>query len=279
MRITMMACAMAAGLALGGSLQAHDLQVHDGHCGYSTAYDVQVMPNGVGFHRNDGRPSDVFMHDGRLRVDGRDMTVSSDDATHLRNYEQQVRQLLPEVAGIAREGVSIGFAAMRTVLMTFADNDAERQRMVGRLDDNHRQALARIDDTLGKGVWKSNDMEEVIEKSVEDSVSDLVSKVTGQAVSAALSGDQSKVAALQARADSLDRSIDREVNKRSNELDKRADALCPRLSSLDALQQQFQFRLQDGSRLQLLAYDPQNNHKKLLTATDSARAGGGESAH
>jgi len=279
MRVTMMACAMAAGLTLGGSLHAHDFQVHDGHCGYSTAYDVQVMPNGIGFHRDAGQPVDVFMHDGHLRVNDREVAVNSEDATRLRDYEQQVRQLLPEVAGVAREGVNIGFAAMRTVLMTFAENDDERRRMVGRLDENHQQALARLDAGLGQGVWKSDDMEAVVEKSVEDSVSDLVSKVAGQAVSAALSGDQSKVAALEARADSLDKSIDREVNKRANELDKRAEALCPRLSSLDALQRQFQFRLQDGSRLQLLAYDNKTNNKKLTPATDSARAGGGESAH
>ncbi|KLD62747.1 DUF2884 family protein [Dyella japonica] len=278
MRTTMMACALAAGLALGGAAHAHDLEVHDGHCGYSTAYDVQVMPSGIGFHRDDGKPADVFMHDGRLRVDGRDVAVSNEDAARLRDYEQQVRLLLPEVAGIAREGVNIGFAAMRTVLLTFAENDDERRRMVGRLDENHRLALARVDDGLGKGVWKSNDMEEVVEKSVENSVSDLVSKVAGEAVSAALSGDQSKVAALEARAESLDKSIDREVNKRADELDKHADALCPKLSSLDTLQHQFQFRLQDGSRLQLLAYDKEHN-KKLTTATDSARAGGGESAH
>lgn len=278
MRTTMMACAMAAGLALGSSVHAHELQVHDGHCGYSTAYDVQVMADGIGFHRDSGRPVDVFMHDGHLRVDGRDVVVTSDDAARLRDYEQQVRQLLPEVADIAREGVNIGFAAMRTVLVTFAENEDERRRMVGRLDENHHLALARIDDGLGKGVWKSDDMEEVVAKSVENSVSDLVSKVAGQAVSAALSGDESKVAALEARADSLDKSIDREVNKRANELDKRADALCPRLSSLDALQRQFQFRLQDGSRLQLLAYDNKDN-KKLVTASDSARAGGGDSTH
>jgi hypothetical protein len=279
MRTTMMACALAAGLALGGAAHAHDLEVHDGHCGYSTAYDVQVMPGGIGFYRNDGKPADVFMHDGHLRVDGRDVALSSEDAARLRDYEQQVRLLLPEVADVAREGVNIGFAAMRTVLMTFAENDDERHRMVGRLDENHRLALARVDDGLGKGVWKSDDMEEVVEKSVENSVSDLVSKVAGEAVSAALSGDQSKVAALQARAESLDKSIDREVNKRADELDKHADALCPKLSSLDALQHQFQFRLQDGSRLQLLAYDKKEHNKKLMTATDSARAGGGESAH
>lgn len=268
MRTTLMAGALSAGLAFGGSVQAHELDVHEGHCGYSTDYNVQVLPEGIAFHRDDGQPADVFMHEGRLRVNGRDVAVNGDDAVRLRNYEQQVRQLLPEVTVIAREGVNIGFGAIRTVLMTFAENDDERHRMVGRLDENHREALARIDDGLGKGIWKATDMERVVEKSIETSVSDLVAKVAGEAVEAALTGDRDKVAALEERANSLDKSLDREVNKRSEALGQRADALCPRLGALNTLQHQFQFRLQDGSRLQLLAYDQDN--KKLITATDSA---------
>jgi len=277
MRTTLTACGLAVGLAMAGSAHAHEFEVHDDHCGYSTDYDVRVMPDGVAFHRNDGKPADVFMHDGRLRVDGRDVAVNRDDAARLHDYEQQVRQLLPEVAGVAREGVNIGFGAMRTVLMTFAENDEERRRMVGRLDENYHEALARIDNGLGKGIWKATDMERVVEKSIETSVSDLVAKVAGEAVEAALSGDMGKVSALEARAESLDKSLDREMNKRSDELGRRAETLCPRLGTLDALQQKFQFRLQDGSRLQLLAYDQDN--KKLITAADSARAVRGDSVH
>ncbi|QNJ99915.1 DUF2884 family protein [Dyella telluris] len=277
MRTTLMACALATGWALVGTAQAGGVDVHDDRCGYSTDYDVQVMPDGVAFHRDNGKPADVFMHDGHLRVDGRNVAVNNDDALRLRDYERQVRQLLPDVASVARDGVNMGFAAMRTVLMTFAENDDERHRLVGRLDDNHRQALARIDNGLGKGVWKVTDMERVVEKSIETSVSDLVAKVAGEAVEAALTGDGDRVAALEARASTLDQSLDREMGRRSGELGRRAEALCPKLGSLDALQQQFQFRLPDGSRLQLL--DDDKDNKKLITATDSARAGRGDLVH
>jgi hypothetical protein len=271
MRITWMALVWAAGVALCGAAQANDIQIHDGQCGYSTDFDVRVTQEGINFWRDAGHPGKVVIHDGRLSVDGRDVAVSPGDAARLRDYESQVRSLLPEVADIAREGVNIGFAAMRTVLLTFAENDDERRDMVGRLDANHRLALARIDDGLGKGVWKQHDMDEVIEGSIQQSVSDLVSKVTGAAVKAALSGDQSKVSALEARADSLDHTIDKEVNARAAQLGKHADALCPRLHALDSLQQQFQFRLQDGSRLQLLSRD-RDSQKKLVTAADHAHA-------
>lgn len=278
MRITMMAAAWAAGLALASTVSAHGLELHDGSCGYSTDYDVQVRPDGIDFHRDGGRPAEVFIHEGRLRVDGRDQVVNADDAARLRDYERQVRELLPEVAGVAREGIDIGYAAMRTVLVTFAENDQERRQMAARLDENHRLAIARLDDGLGKGVWRSHDFDDVVEHSIQTSVADLISKVTSQAVAAALSGDEGKVAALEARANSLDTSIDREVNKRADALDRRADALCPRLVSLDTLQRQLQFRLPDGSPLHLINSNDKDN-KKLATATANARADEGDSAH
>lgn len=271
MRTTLLACAMATGMAIGGGAHAKGYQINDVHCGYSTDYDVSVQPAGIAFSRTDGHPGDVFMHDGHLRVDGREVAVSADDAGRLRQYEQNVRSLMPEVAGIAREGVTIGFAALRTVLMTFADNEGERREMVARLDQNREQALVRIDDTLGKGVWKRHEMDDVIGQGIQSSVSDLVGKVAGAAVTAALSGDDSKVAALQARADTLDETIDKEIDGRSDALNRRADALCPRFSALEQLQQQFQFRLQDGSRLKLVTHEDKDN-KKLVTATDHARA-------
>ncbi|WNL46836.1 DUF2884 family protein [Dyella sp. BiH032] len=261
MRFRFAPVAFALGLALGAPVQARDLHINHESCGYETPYDVQVDAAGIRFERADGAPNQVFMHDGRLRVDGRDVAVSTDDAARLRQYEDKVRALLPEVAGIAREGVEVGFAAMRVVTMTFAESESERRELVGRLDRRRAQALADIDGSLGRGVWKHEAISESLSDSVQESVGDLVGKVTGSAVSAALSGDKAKVAALEARADSLDKSIDKEINVRADHLSQRAQALCPRLQALDGLQQQFQFRLADGSRLQLVRWNKDDNNK------------------
>jgi uncharacterized sporulation protein YeaH/YhbH (DUF444 family) len=107
-------------------------------------------------------------------------------------------------------------------------------------------------------------MEDLMQNQVGDAVSTLVSTVTAKAVKAALSGDQRQVAALEARAGTLDRSIDRQVDARADRLDERARALCPRIARLDALQQQFGFRLADGSRLALV--DHQDTHYNEASA-------------
>ena len=245
--------ALALGLASAAQTQAHDLHFDNDHCGYTTDYDIRVTPDGIAFDRQ-GRPAaSVFMHDGRLRVDGRPVALSAADADRLRQYEGDVRQLLPAVAGIVREGLDIGFSAMTMVATTFAANGEQRDKLLQRLNRRHAAALRQVDDGIGSGVWKQSDIADTIEDGVESGVSEMVGTITASAVSAALSGDDARVAALQARADSLEKTIEQEVDARADRLGQRAQALCPRLSELEQLQQQWQFRLGDGSRLQLLS--------------------------
>ncbi|HET6431863.1 DUF2884 family protein [Dyella sp.] len=269
MRKTLSLLALAIGITLGTQAQAHERHMHTDQCSFSTDYDVRVNAAGIAFSRDDGTPATVFMHDGHLRVDGHDATVTAADAERLRQYEASVRALLPEIAGIAREGLDIGFAAMTTVATTFAETADERQRLLVKLNRARAEAMQRIDRGIGAGLWTHSDMEDLVEDGMESAVSELVGTVTAGAVKAALSGDQARIAALEARADSLDKTIDREVDARADKLDARAQALCPRLASLDTLQQQLQFRLADGSPLQLIerAADRDDDDAKDRVAT------------
>lgn len=238
---------------------------------YSTPYDVDVTTNGLSFHRTDGVPARILLHDGALRVDGKDVTVSRADAESLRRYEEGVRRLMPQIASIARDGVDIGFSAMTSVTLAFADG-SQRSAMLAKLKAKQAQALREIDEGIGSGHWSSNRMTETVAGSVSDSVGELVGSVTSAAVTAALSGDSAKVAALQARAESLDQAMDREMDKRSKALETRADAICPQLNDLADLQRGWNVRLADGRALELMTIKPKDSddhdsddHKKVAS--------------
>ena len=270
MRYLLTTLALASGLALGMPVQAHGLHLQNEQCSFGTDYDVHVKPDGIAFERSEAAaPQHVFMHDGTLRVDGRNLAVSAADAARLRDYERQVRSLLPQVASIAREGVDIGFDALTTVVATFAEDPAERSRLTAQLNTQHKQALAQVDNGLGQGVWRRHSVDDLMEHQVGEAVSTLVSTVTANAVKAALSGDQSQVAALEARANALDRSIDQQVDARADKLGKRADALCPQLARLDQLQQQFQFRLAGGARLALVEHQADDDEASATTKPEA----------
>jgi hypothetical protein len=225
---------------------------------YSTPYDVDVTADGLSFHRNDGVPAKIFLHAGSLRVDGKDIAVSTADADALRRYEDGVRRLMPQVASIARDGVQIGFSAMTSVTLAFAEGD-QRSRMMEKLKHKQADALREIDEGIGSGHWSADRMTETVAGSVSDSVGELVGSVTSSAVTAALSGDSSKVAALQARAESLDKTLDHEMDKRSKSLEARADAICPQLNDLADLQRGWRVRLADGKALELMTIKPKDS--------------------
>jgi hypothetical protein len=252
-----LALAASGGQARTASFSLDTTCDHD----YSTPYDVDVTATGISFHRTEGVPAKIFLHDGALRVDGKEVAVSHADAEALRRYEDGVRKLVPQVAEIAREGVQLGFSAMTSVTLTFADGD-QRARMLEKLKRKQAQALREIDEGIGAGHWSSNRMTETFAGSVTDSVGELVGSVTSSAVTAALSGDSSKVAALEARAESLDKTMDREMDKRSKALDAKAKTICPRLNELAELQRGWNVRLDNGKPLELMTIKPKHNDGK-----------------
>jgi hypothetical protein len=263
-----LALALALPLLAAGGLaapaHAHGIDLH-ASCSVHTDYDLDVQPDGLRFARDHGAPRQVSMHDGRLQVDGRPLAVGRADAARLRQYEAQVRALVPDVADIAREGVSIGFDALTTVVATFAESPAERARITGQLNAQRAHALSEIEQGIGRGHWHQHGLDQMLDDNMGDAVSTLASTIAGRAVKAALSGDQSQVQALQARADALEKSIDQTVDARAAKLGKRADALCPRLVALDQLQHQFTFRLPDGSPLSLMQLE-RNEHATMAAA-------------
>jgi hypothetical protein len=256
--------ALAAGLLVAGGAQASDMHGHHMQCSFNSDYDVQIKADGIAFRRDGDHPYEIFMHDGQLRVDGHAVAVSAQDAARLRSYEQQVRDLLPAMAGIARDGIDIGYSAMTTVAATLTDDSDERTRIMAKLRDRHAVALQQIDVTLGHGFWKAGDSGETFGAAVEEAVADMVGSITGDVLKDALSNDPSKLASLEARTSSLETTLDKAVEQPANKLARRADALCPRLSQLEQLQEQFQFRLPDGERLKLLSPDTDRNDKASL---------------
>lgn len=246
---------------IAGGVQAGESHRHGLQCSYSSDYDVHVKPEGVVFTRSSGYPHDVFMHDGQLWIDDHAMAVSPADADRLRQFEYQVRSLVPAVTAIARDGVDIGYSALATVAATLADNGDERTQLLQELRDRRVEAMQHIDDTLGRGFWNAGDEDDLFSGNLQKTVEDIVGNITGDALKDALSGDSTKLASLQERTAALDATLDKAVNQPADKLAQRAEALCPQLSQLDQLQQHFQFRLSHGERLQLMTLDMDRSYK------------------
>lgn len=260
---------LALALASGQPARAAEVHVRGNQCGYDSNYDVRVTAAGIDFNRGGARPNDVFMHDGSLRVDGRPVAVSTEDAARLRRYEAGMRGLLPEMAGIAHEAVGIAFDALATVAATLGGSQHRRDKLVRQLNQLRVEALRGMEASINADHWSQQDFADAIEQPVTAASEELASAVTRSVMWSLFTGRASE---LEARADSVDESMEKEMQARSGQLEARAKAICPRLAELDELQQQFRFRLADGRPLQLLT---DNRDRK---GTDSQSGAGDEFA-
>jgi hypothetical protein len=250
-------CAHASGLHFSTSTCNHD---------YAVAYDMDVTGHGLVFHRADGASGDVVMRDGTLISGGHLVPVSAADAEAMRRYESGVRQLVPEVAAVARQAVMLGYAAMATVATSFADPEG-RKPMLDKLRQKQADALRGIDTGLGAGHWSSARMTETIAGAVSDGVGEMVGSVTAGALTAALSGDGTQLAALTAKARSLESSMDKELDRQAKALDARASRICPALNELAALQSSWGVRATPGARFAPLTQRPKDDGNDVQTAS------------
>jgi len=236
-------------LFAGNAFAGNGAQLSSRQCGYSTPYDLQIGDDGVWLRRGDGMtPRVVHLHDGAISIDDRDQRISGADADRLRRMEAITRQLVPAVAGIARDAVDIAFDALAGVVEIMTGN-ARKARQV---EVYRHQALSRIDASLGKGRWDQAAFEREFEDGVERAAEDMAGSLTRGVLFAVFTGGTDRI---EQRSEKLEKEMDARMEARGRSLEVRAQALCDQVRDLDKLQQQLELRYQ-GQPLQLLEQRP-----------------------
>lgn len=228
-------------------------------CGLSTPFNVLVDAGGVWLYREQGSPKEIFFHGGELSVDRKVRQVSAADAARLWQMEDQARQLMPQVAGLARGVVDVTFDALSTVVAQITGS----RRKAGKVEGHRKDALDYIDGTLGKGRWDQEVFDEGFDKRVEDAAEQMATMLGRSALWQVMTG---RGDAMDQRADRMDEAFDARMEARSDALEAQARALCPLVQSLYTLQSQLEFRDQ-GQPLRMIEMDGEGPHATPPTAT------------
>ena len=246
----------SAALVLAGISAAHaDIDLHGANCGVHSDYSLDIKQDALVFTRRDGKPADIVVAAGSLRVDGRAIAVGAADRQRLIDIERGVRDALPEVKAIAHEAIAIAFEAVTEVSAAFAKDGAAARDSAQHVARAAHDLDRQIDAGDGFAGWNEDEIDRIVEQAVGTLVGEIVGNVAGQAISVAMSGDEKAAAELEARADGIDRKVNRIVEQRSHELERRATGICSRLHLLARLESELDVRLADGSRLDLVRMD------------------------
>lgn len=221
-------------------------------CSIDSDYTIRVDDSGIRLDADDearDAPRRIEIRDGRLRVDGKARGVSAADARRLREVEAGTRAMLPEIAAITREAVGIAFDSLALVNQALTGNrqarDFERLRT---------RSLARVDDTLGRGVWTPDAFGPAFEAEIEAAAEAMAASFsTPRALWMVMTGGFGR---MERRMEKMEAELERSVEARAAKLERHAAALCRRLESLHRLQDAMDLRLEDGRPLRVFQYRP-----------------------
>lgn len=241
--LLVIALSAAAGGAFAGDL----------HCDVQSDYDLSLDEGSLRFEREGGTPERIEIRRGRLLVDGEAMALGAADQARLERYEAQAQRMAPEVREVALEAVDIAFTALSEVARGLSDDPDET---LAKLHEARREVMHQLD-RANTAAIDDEALDAVMEEAVASLVPALVGDIVKSALAAAFSGDTARAEALEARAERMEAEIERLVEPRAKALEQRAEALCAQVAALDAIEEEFEFRLPGGERLDLLRSGPE----------------------
>ena len=244
------------------SLLATGAQAHkEKHlqCDIDSDYSMRMNGKAFVFTRDHGPARHVALGGGRLFVDGKEVSLSGEDARRVRQFEAELNRLVPEMQFVVAEATDIAFYALTEVARGF--NAEGSPATIAKLEAAHKRVRAEL--KAQPVVLFSKD--DVVDRIVEPVVKEYVPVIAGNAVSTALSvafsGDEKKAREFERRMERMGDEIERKVEKRAEALEPKVESMCDRTVALDRLEGELALRI-DGERLDLLQASRGRHHDK-----------------
>ena len=241
---------LALALALAASPQfaaAHDFNVHGKECHVGTDWSVRMHRRAFVFSHEGQDPAEVGIGGGRLFIDGKEITLSEADHARLRDIESQMTATLPLLREIVVEAVDIAFVALTEVARGLA---SDPKQAVAELQRAQVKLRAEME---GKPLNAFDG--DAIGRTIEPVITEFMPQIVGGAVKNALGaafGGEKKAAEFEQRMARMERELDANVEARAKKLEPKADQMCERLKAIDRIDDELEYRLPGGRRLDLL---------------------------
>jgi hypothetical protein len=237
---------LLAAMSLSASFSAYAESLE---CNFESDYTFSQQGRTLVFSKEASPGKRIMIQDGRMVIDGKELSLSADDKTRVSEFENEMRLLIPQVKLVTSEAIDIAFTALIEVSRGL--NGEENNTTIRKLQN----AQVTLHNSLNKNsalIINDDIDEKIIEPIVTDFVPDVVSAAVKQALAIAFSGDDSKAKAFEARMDNMGKEIETKVEARAQKLEPLAQAMCGRLRNMDKIEDSMAFRLSNKQKINLL---------------------------
>lgn len=212
-------------------------------CDADLAYNIDVKNNELSFSTQ-GQQKVLILGKGstsaqELYLDGNKQALNAEQQTLLKEYNQQIRQLLPQAAAVANEASTIAVDAVASVTSALLHDNPDKAKeftaKVEKLSAGLSQHISQ-NHLRPEGIVEyieSSNFEAEFEALVESAVADFMENNVGEIVAAALSGNEDKVKAFEQRMEKFGQEMEQQFEARGEVLEKQAEKLCQLVQSID----------------------------------------------
>ena len=223
-------------------------------CNIHSDYNIGPYRNAYLFQREDGPARKIGLGGGRLFIDGKEIPLKPADQQRVAQLEDELHALEPQVQQVSEEAIGIAFTALTEVARGLSANP---DQTIADLEKSRRRALAEIR-SQPLAVFNDDSMEDIIEPIVARYVPDIAGGAVRSGLGLIFAGE-AKRAEFERRMERMEHELDTRVDARAKALEPLAQAMCERLTRMDALDDALEYRLPGGQALQLLEID---NHRE-----------------
>ncbi|MEO8001987.1 MAG: DUF2884 family protein [Arenimonas sp.] len=237
--------ALAVTLSFGAAFTAHAESLQ---CNFESDYKFSQQGHTLIFSKDVAPGRRIMIQDGRMVIDGKELSLSNEDRARVSEFESEMRLLIPQVKQVTTEAIDIAFAALIEVSRGL--NGEQNNPTIKKLQN--AQVALRNSIEKNPGLAINDDIgKKIIEPIVTDFVPDVVGSAVRQALSLAFSGDDAKAKAFEKRMDNMGKEIETKVEARAKNLEPLAQAMCTRVRNMDIIEGSISVRLSNTEKINL----------------------------
>ena len=229
-------------------------------CNINVQGDLSISKDAIRV-AGEGRPVYEITRDNTLCVDGVAVVLDSEQTALLGRYESQLRALVPQVKGVAVEGINMAVTALSiTIDGLLGEGNKVSQQLRDELNglkgdvqqyfspDNTIRFNAKGDSTPDLlGDYFATRVERIVETSVQESLGDVLLALGREVL--ASGGDMETFGV---RMEKFGQQMEQQMNAKSALLETRGAALCDSIRALDVIEEQLKVELPQASQFNLL---------------------------
>ncbi|WP_331346216.1 DUF2884 family protein [Cellvibrio sp. UBA7661] len=249
--------AMACGVQAGQS------------CNINVQGDLSISKEAIRV-AEEGRPVYEITRNHTLLVDGVAVALDDEQTVLLARYESQLRALVPQVKGVAVEGINMAATALSIAIDSLlGDGNKVSQQLRDELNglkgdvqqyfspDNTIRFNAKGDNTPDLlGDYFATRVERIVETSVQESLGDVLLALGREVLASGVDME-----AFGVRMEKFGQQMEQQMNAKSALLETRGAALCDSIRALDVVEEQLKVKLPQVDQFNLLQVEaPAQSH-------------------